>query len=54
MLSGHVKFRDRCGERRHQITLEIAGSGQSIEQGLLRKPVHLDDPIDRIARATER
>ncbi len=53
-LGAGVKGRDRVRQRWHQFKREIAGGGQPIEQRFLRKAVHLDQPVNDGARATER
>ena len=49
-----VKLGDCGGKRRHQFSLQAPSRREPVEQGLLLEAVHLDDPVDRRVRATER
>ena len=49
-----MEFSDRTGQRRHQIEIELTRRRKPVEQRLLWKLVHLNDPVRRRAAPTER
>ena len=54
MLGGLVKVGDCRRQRRHELDAKGADRCQSIEQCLLRKPIHLHEPVDGRAVPPER
>ena len=53
-LGGLVKVSDGGRQRRHELDIEGVERRQSIEQCLLREPVHLDEPVDGPAISPKR
>ena len=45
-LGAGMERRDRIRQRGHQGEVETLGGGKPIEDCVLRKPVHLDEPVN--------
>ena len=54
MLGGQVEFGDRRRQEWHQLQAEAVCGGKTVEERVLREPVHLHQPVDGRAVATER
>src|SRR6185436_19109300 len=54
MRGRRMELRNRICQRRHEREIEVPGRCQAVQQRLLRKPVHLDEPFDGRAFSAKR
>src|SRR5687768_5734694 len=52
-FSSPVESRNGPAEQPHHVDLKVAASRDPIEEGVLIEAVHLDNPVDRRARAAQ-
>ena len=53
-LCARVQAHDRVGQALHQPGIQSMALGETVEEGVLIEPHHLDDPIDRLALPSQR
>jgi hypothetical protein len=53
-LRSSMELGDGYRKKFHQFDIQAPGRCQSVEECLLVKPIHHDDPIDRDAAPTDR